>query len=94
MLRDTVRASWDSKIKYHLNSALFALPSCLHSTCLDVDGNGYITAKEMGEVFKEAMCPIPGYKMRELIKKLDKDNDSKITFEEFKAVGNTNKLTN
>lgn len=68
----------------------FRHPSSLHSTCLDVDGNGFITANEMGEVFKEAMCPMPGYKMRELIKKWDKDGDSKITFEEFKAVGNTN----
>lgn len=90
MLHDAVRASWDPKIKYHLNSALFPLPSCLRSTCLDADGNGYITAKEMGDVFKEAMCPMPGYKLRELIKKWDKDNDSKITLEEFKAVGNTN----
>lgn len=76
--------------KMPLEFCSFPLPSCLHSARLDVDGNGYITAKEMGEVFKEAMCPMPGYKMRELIKKWDKDNDSQITFEEFKAVGNTN----
>lgn len=76
--------------KISLEFCSFPLPSCIHSTCLDVDGNGFITAKEMGEVFKEAMCPMPGYKMRELIKKWDKDNDSQITFEEFKAVGNTN----
>ena len=31
-----------------------------------------------------------GYQIRELLHKLDKDNDSRIDLEEFKAVGNIN----
>lgn len=31
-----------------------------------------------------------GYQLRELLEKLDKDNDSHINFDEFTAVGNTN----
>lgn len=53
-----------------------------------MDGNGFITACELGDLFTEVRTPLPGYKLRELLKKLDKDNDSKIDFEEFMAVGN------
>lgn len=53
---------------------------------VDVDGNGFITACELGDLFTEVRTPLPGYKLRELLKKLDKDNDSKIDFEEFMAI--------
>lgn len=65
-------------------------PSCLHPTSLDVDGNGYICASELGELFSAVGCPLPGYQIRELLQKLDRNNDSKIDVEEFTAVGNTN----
>lgn len=58
-----------------------------------MDGNGFITACELGELFTEVRTPLPGYKLRELLKKLDKDNDSKIDFEEFMAVGNNTELS-
>ncbi|XP_076595724.1 plastin-3-like [Chaetodon auriga] len=53
---------------------------------VDVDGNGYICASELGNLFKEVCCPLPGYKLRELLQKLDKDNDSRINFDEFTAI--------
>lgn len=65
-------------------------PCCLHPTSQDVDGNGYICAKELSNLFQEVRCPMAGYQIRELLQKLDKDNDSRIDLEEFKAVGNIN----
>jgi len=59
-------------------------------SALDVDGNGYISASELGDLFSEVGSPMPGYQVRLLLAKLDRDNDSHIDIEEFKAVGNTN----
>lgn len=56
----------------------------------DVDGNGYICAKELGDLFREVGCPLPGYQIRELLQRLDRDKDSRISFDEFTTVGNTN----
>ncbi|KAM8732925.1 plastin-2-like [Acanthopagrus schlegelii] len=53
---------------------------------VDVDGNGYICAKELSNLFQEVRCPMAGYQIRELLQKLDKDNDSRIDLEEFKAI--------
>ncbi|KAM8908031.1 plastin-3-like isoform 1-T1 [Spinachia spinachia] len=53
---------------------------------VDVDGNGYITASELSNLFQEVGCSMPGYQIRELLQKLDKNNDSKVTFEEFTAI--------
>lgn len=53
---------------------------------VDIDGNGYITAAELGNLFQEVRHPLPGYQIRELLQKLDKDNDSRINLEEFKAI--------
>lgn len=55
--------------------------------CLDVNANGFICAGELRDLFVEARMPLPGYKLRELLKKMDKNSDSKIDFEEFTAVG-------
>uniref|UniRef100_A0A673CMN4 Plastin-3 n=1 Tax=Sphaeramia orbicularis TaxID=375764 RepID=A0A673CMN4_9TELE len=52
----------------------------------DVDGNGYICASELGELFQEVGCPLPGYQIRELLQKLDRDRDSHISLEEFTAI--------
>lgn len=57
---------------------------------LDVDGSGYICATELGDLFREVGCPLPGYQIRELLQKLDRDKDSRINLEEFTAVGNAN----
>lgn len=61
-----------------------------HPPCLDADGNGYITATELGSLFREVGCPVPGYQLRQLLEKLDINHDSKIELSEFEAVGNTN----
>ncbi|MEQ2211176.1 hypothetical protein XENOCAPTIV_030627 [Xenoophorus captivus] len=53
---------------------------------VDVDGSGYICASELGDLFREVGCPLPGYQIRELLQKLDRDKDSRIDFEEFTAV--------
>ncbi|XP_015245083.1 PREDICTED: plastin-3-like [Cyprinodon variegatus] len=53
---------------------------------VDVDGSGYICASELGDLFREVGCPMPGYQIRELLEKLDRDKDSKINFEEFTSI--------
>lgn len=71
-----------------LNVSLFShLPGPF---CPDVDGNGFISASELGDLFREVGTPLPGFLIRELLQKLDRDKDSRIDFEEFTAVGNAN----
>ncbi|XP_061542656.1 LOW QUALITY PROTEIN: plastin-3-like [Phycodurus eques] len=53
---------------------------------VDADGNGYICASELGRLFREVGCPLPGYQIRELIQRLDRNNDSRINLEEFAAI--------
>ncbi|XP_054647199.1 plastin-3-like isoform X2 [Dunckerocampus dactyliophorus] len=53
---------------------------------VDVDGNGYICASEIGDLFRELGCSIPGYQVRELLQKLDRDKDSRIDLDEFTAI--------
>ncbi|XP_038053356.1 plastin-2-like [Patiria miniata] len=49
----------------------------------DVDGNGYVTSKELGDVFRAVGIDLPGHEIRELIKKVDKDNDKRLDLAEF-----------
>uniref|UniRef100_A0A674B5S4 Plastin-3 n=1 Tax=Salmo trutta TaxID=8032 RepID=A0A674B5S4_SALTR len=60
----------------------------LRSVCafVDLDGNGSICDYELHELFKEANLPLPGYKVREIIQKLDRNKDNKISFDEFLSV--------
>uniref|UniRef100_A0AAQ5YM22 Plastin-3 n=1 Tax=Amphiprion ocellaris TaxID=80972 RepID=A0AAQ5YM22_AMPOC len=53
---------------------------------VDVDGNGYICASELGTLFHEVRCPMAGYQIRELLQKLDRNNDSHISLDEFTAI--------
>ncbi|XP_068570316.1 plastin-3-like [Cebidichthys violaceus] len=53
---------------------------------VDVDGNGYICASELGDLFQKVGFSMPGYQIRELLRKLDRDNDSRINLEEFTAI--------
>uniref|UniRef100_A0A4W6FXS1 Plastin-3 n=1 Tax=Lates calcarifer TaxID=8187 RepID=A0A4W6FXS1_LATCA len=53
---------------------------------VDLDGNGYITASELGALFREVRCPMAGYQIRELLEKLDRDKDSRISLEEFTSI--------
>ncbi|XP_022091857.1 plastin-3-like [Acanthaster planci] len=49
----------------------------------DLDNNGYITPKELGDVFHSVGIDLPGYEIRELIKKIDKNNDNRVELSEF-----------
>ncbi|KAM9850164.1 plastin-3-like [Aulostomus maculatus] len=53
---------------------------------VDLDSNGYICASELGELFREVGCHMPGYQIRELLQKLDRDKDSHINLDEFTAI--------
>lgn len=53
---------------------------------VDVNGDGSICAAELGELFREVGFALPQYKVREILKKLDRDKDSKISFDEFTAI--------
>uniref|UniRef100_A0AAQ5YT53 Plastin-3 n=1 Tax=Amphiprion ocellaris TaxID=80972 RepID=A0AAQ5YT53_AMPOC len=79
---------WTRKEQQRLQKYL-ALTLCLPflflhcPTTIDVDGNGYICASELGTLFHEVRCPMAGYQIRELLQKLDRNNDSHISLDEF-----------
>uniref|UniRef100_A0A3B4WK70 EF-hand domain-containing protein n=1 Tax=Seriola lalandi dorsalis TaxID=1841481 RepID=A0A3B4WK70_SERLL len=52
-----------------------------------MDGDGSICDYELHELLKEAGHPLPGYMVREIIQKLDRNKDNKISFDEFLSVG-------
>ncbi|XP_022618288.1 plastin-3 [Seriola dumerili] len=53
---------------------------------IDLDNNGYICDYELHELLKEAGHPLPGYMVREIIQKLDRNKDNKISFDEFLSI--------
>ncbi|XP_035999185.1 plastin-3-like [Fundulus heteroclitus] len=53
---------------------------------VDLDHNGYISDYELGELLKEAGHAQPGYMVREILQKLDRNKDNKISFDEFVAI--------
>lgn len=53
---------------------------------VDLDNDGHICDIELHELLKNAGHTIPGYKMREIIKELDRNEDNKISFQEFLSV--------
>lgn len=65
----------------------------ISSVAADLDHDGFINDYELTEVLKETGLPQPGYKIRDMIKKLDRDDDSKISFNEFLAVSRVMLLT-
>lgn len=52
----------------------------------DLDNNGYIGKEELHTLLKKAGHDMPGYMVRDIIKKLDRDNDELISFDEFLSV--------
>ncbi|XP_068572460.1 plastin-3-like [Cebidichthys violaceus] len=52
----------------------------------DLDGNGYICDYELNELLKDTGHCQPGYMVREIIQKLDRNQDNKISFEEFLSI--------
>jgi len=51
-----------------------------------LDGNGFITASEIGKAMKALGEDIPGYQVRNIIDEADKDENGKIDFNEFLKV--------
>lgn len=49
----------------------------------DLDGNGHITTKELGECLKKSGIQLPGYKLREIVEQIDTDKNMTIEFDEF-----------
>lgn len=52
----------------------------------DKNGDGNISKQELGDLLKEIGHPLPGFRLRELIQKLDTDNDEKLNFTEFTSI--------
>ena len=52
----------------------------------DLDGNGHITSQEIGNVMKSLGEDIPGYKLREIIKEVDSNQNGTVEFDEFLQV--------
>ncbi|XP_072230791.1 plastin-3 [Leuresthes tenuis] len=53
---------------------------------IDLDGDGHICDYELSELLKEAGHALPGYMVREILQKLDRNKDNKISFNEFLAI--------
>uniref|UniRef100_A0A1X7VVW7 EF-hand domain-containing protein n=1 Tax=Amphimedon queenslandica TaxID=400682 RepID=A0A1X7VVW7_AMPQE len=49
----------------------------------DADGNGHITCSEIAEVLKALGETTPGYKIRDMIREVDIDENGTIEFNEF-----------
>lgn len=52
----------------------------------DVDQNGHITSGEIGNAMKNLGEDVPGYKLREIIKEVDTDQNGTVEFSEFVEV--------
>lgn len=50
---------------------------------IDLDSDGFIDEYELQELLKGASLCIPGYKMRCMMEKLDRNKDGQISFDEF-----------
>lgn len=53
---------------------------------VDLDNDGQINDYELHELLKDAGHSLPGYMVREIIQKLDRNKDNVISFEEFLSV--------
>ncbi|XP_076607050.1 plastin-3 [Chaetodon auriga] len=53
---------------------------------IDLDSDGHICDFELNELLKNAGHALPGYVVREIIQKLDRNKDNKISFDEFLAI--------
>ncbi|XP_060941508.1 plastin-3-like [Limanda limanda] len=53
---------------------------------IDLDNNGFICDYELNELLREAGHVQPGYVVRGIIQKLDRNKDNKISFDEFLSI--------
>ena len=51
-----------------------------------MDRNGHITCAEIGELMKALGESVPGYKIRDMIKEVDLDENGTVEFSEFLEV--------
>ncbi|GBG33518.1 Calmodulin [Hondaea fermentalgiana] len=49
----------------------------------DLDGDGFVTAAELGKVLENMGEPLKDYELQEMIDEVDKDKDGKLNLEEF-----------
>lgn len=59
---------------------------CYIFVSVDLDGDGHICDLELHNLLKSAGHDVPGYMFREIMQKLDRNKDNKISFDEFLAV--------
>lgn len=69
-----------------VQSLLFLVSNGSSCVSVDLDNDGHICDFELHELLKDAGHSLPGFKVREIIQKLDHNNDNKISFEEFLSV--------
>ncbi|CAJ1064216.1 LOW QUALITY PROTEIN: plastin-3-like [Xyrichtys novacula] len=53
---------------------------------IDMDGDGFICEHELNDLLKDMGYPLPGYVVRDIIQKLDQNQDKKISREEFESI--------
>lgn len=53
---------------------------------VDLNNDGHIRDYELNALLKDAGHTLPGYMVREIIQKLDRNMDNQISFEEFLSV--------
>ena len=51
-----------------------------------MDKSGYISVKELGQAFAACNHTVPGFKLREIVEKIDKDKNGKVSFGEFQEL--------
>lgn len=79
------------RAKYFLVTACWGcglnhLFCCFVLLSVDLDSDGQICSYELKELLKNTGYCLPGFKIREIILKLDRNNDNTISFEEFLSV--------
>lgn len=52
----------------------------------DLDNDNHICDYELQELLRSAGHDVPGYRVREIMQSLDRNNDNKISFNEFLSV--------
>ena len=79
----------DIRVQFDQVSSFFTTRSFAiagHVLQFDADRNGHITAGEIKDVLKALGEDTPGYKIRDMIREVDIDENGTVEFEEFLKV--------
>ena len=79
----------DIRVQFDQVSSFFTTRSSAivcHVLQFDADRNGHITAGEIKDVLKALGEDTPGYKIRDMIREVDIDENGTVEFEEFLKV--------